>query len=193
VVVKVISGGKKLQAALKRIAKKANKAAQVNVGFLGHKGDGNDTGDNPAVYPDGTPVAMVAAIMEYGAPSVGVPPRSFFRTMVQKKQGKWGEALGRNLVAQDFDSEKAMRAMGEGIQGQLRDSISELDAPALSPVTLMLRKLYPVSGPGVQLAREVVEARMLVELGEDYSGVSTKPLIWTGHLQQSADYEVISS
>ena len=190
-VIKAITGGKKLEAALRRISKQASKAAQVNVGFLGHPGDGEDVDTSPGLYPDGTSVPMVAAIMEYGAPAVGIPPRSYFRTMVKAKQGGWGDALGRNLVAQDYDAEKALSAMGEGIQGQLRDSISSLDAPALSPVTLMLRTMFPVSGPRPGSYKDVAEARALVERGEDYSGVSTKPLIWTGHLMQSADYEVI--
>lgn len=191
-VAKVISGGKKLEAALRKIGANASKAAQVNVGFLGHKGDAEDVGGNPGAYPDGTSVAMVAAIMEYGAPAAGIPPRPYFRTMVQANKGRWGEALGRNLVAQDYDAAKALRAMGEGIQGQLRDSIRDLDEPALSPVTLMLRTMFPVSGPRPGSYKDVAEARALVKRGEDYSTASTKPLIWTGHLMQSADYEVIS-
>lgn len=191
-VIKAITGGKRLEAALRKISKNVSKAAQVNVGFLGHQGEGQGVDPDPGLYPDGTSVPMVAAIMEYGAPAAGIPPRSYFRTMVKAKQGGWGDALGRNLVAQDYDAEKALRAMGEGIQGQLKDSIRDLDTPALSPITLMLRTMFPVSGPRPGSYKDVAEARALVAAGEDYSGVSTKPLIWTGHLMQSADYEVIT-
>ena len=40
-----------------------------------------------AKYEDGTPVAYVAAIQEYGF--VNIPPRSFMRTTVQEKKEAW--------------------------------------------------------------------------------------------------------
>ena len=36
----------------------------------------------------------------------------------------------------------------------------------------------------------VAKARRRVSAGESTAGVSTKPLVWTGHLLASVDYEV---
>ena len=64
-----ISGGDKLQRALDRIAKNLSKAASVEIGFAEN-----------ATYPDGTSVALVAALNEFGTGKI--PPRPFFRNMV---------------------------------------------------------------------------------------------------------------
>lgn len=40
-------------------------------------------------YEDGTPVAYVAIIQEFGSPEQGIPPRSFMRTTIAEKQNEW--------------------------------------------------------------------------------------------------------
>lgn len=57
----IMTGGDKLEAKLREIAEKAGRANTVRVGFL-----------EGATYPDGMPVAYVAAINEYGG-TVTVP------------------------------------------------------------------------------------------------------------------------
>ncbi len=179
---KVISGGSKLAAALKKLSEKVSNASTVSVGFL-----------EGAQYPDGTSVPMVAAIQEYGAPRAGIPARPFFRPMVAEKKGTWGDALGRNLVAQDYDAARALDAMGQGIVPQLKDSIRNLDEPALSNVTLMLRAMFPVSSTHKKTYADIAEARRLVAAGESWGDVSTKPLIWTGDMLAAVKYEVTST
>lgn len=176
-----ISGGEKLAARLKEISALVSKKSLVRVGFL-----------EGGRYPDGTSLPMVAAIQEYGAPAVGIPPRSYFRTMVAKKKDGWGDALGRCLVAADYDSAQALDMMGEGIGGQLQESITNTNEPALSPVTLMLRKMFPVTSTETKSASSVVEARARVAAGESSAGVSTKPLVWTGDLLRGVGHEVTS-
>jgi len=58
---KAFSGGDALKAKLEEIAKKVGKVDTVNVGFL-----------EGATYPDGTPIAMIAAVNEFGG-TVNVP------------------------------------------------------------------------------------------------------------------------
>ena len=174
-----ISGGTKLKAALKEISKKASKAAVLKVGFIGG-----------AAYPTGQTVATIAAIQEFGAPAAGIPPRPYFRTMVTAKKGTWGKDLGHVLVAADYQSDKALEYMGERIGGQLQDSIIELDEPALSPVTLMLRQMFPQMKTYDKTGKDVAEARARVAAGERATGVSTKPLVWTGFMLNSVAYVV---
>lgn len=122
---RVISGGDKLEARLIEIARNANKAATVKIGFLEN-----------AKYPDGTPVAMVAAIQEFGAPSVGIPPRPFFRNMVASKSDEWPDGVAQVLVANDYDASKALGIVGAAIEGQLKQSIIDTVEPPLAPATI---------------------------------------------------------
>ena len=71
---RIISTGPGLRKRLSEIARGLDKAAKVRIGFLEN-----------ATYPDGKPVAMIAAIQEFGAPARNIPPRPFFRQMIAAK------------------------------------------------------------------------------------------------------------
>jgi hypothetical protein len=135
---------------------------------------------------------MIAAIQEFGAPRAGIPPRPFFRNMIAAKSPEWGLATGALLVANDYDADKTLRQVGEAVAGQLRESIINTNSPALSPVTLMLRKMQGEDSSLIVTGKTVGIARQRVDSGESSSGVSTKPLVWTGHLLNSIDYEIKS-
>ncbi len=122
---KRLGGGPGLEAALNRIAESLNKAGSVRVGFL-----------EKARYPDGTPVALVAAIQDFGAPSVGIPPRPFFRNMIKEKSPEWPKAVERLIIDNNYDTEKVLTLMGEAIAGQLRQSIIDTNEPPLAPATI---------------------------------------------------------
>lgn len=143
-----VTGGDGLEKALANIAAKVSRAASVDIGFL-----------EGATYPDGTSVPMVAAIQEFGAPSVGVPPRPYFRSMIVQKSPEWPKAVGDLLRANDYDAQKTLAQTGEAIKGQLQQSIIDTNSPPLAQSTI------------------------------DRKG-SSKPLVDTGHLLASADYEV---
>lgn len=176
-----ITGGDKLASALAELSKNVSKASSVNVGFLAG-----------STYPDGTSVAAVASFQEFGAPKVGIPPRPFFRSMIQAKSPEWGPAIGDLLNANQFDAQKTLGQAGEAIKGQLQQSIIDTSSPALSPVTLMLRKMRSDNPDLVVTGRTVAEARAKVAAGESTAGVSTKPLVDSGQLLASVDYEVKS-
>jgi len=176
-----ISGGEKLRQRLDNLARKVKKAATVRVGFL--EGSG---------YPNGTSVPMVAAIQEFGAPKAGIPPRPYFRTMVKAKSPEWPEAIAGLLQKTNYDAVATLASMGEGIAGQLRQSIVDTFEPPLSPITLMLRKMRAEKPDLIVTRRTVGEAARRIKAGEAPDGVSTKPLIDTGHLLQTIDYEVKS-
>lgn len=120
-----IRGGEKLEAALKEIAAKASNASVVKVGFLAN-----------ATYPDGTSVAMVAAINEYGAPGAGIPPRPFFRNMIAAKSGEWPRAIADLLKTNDYDAAKTLGQTGEAVKGQLAQSIVDTNTPPNAPSTI---------------------------------------------------------
>lgn len=115
-----VTGGTRIVAVLSRY-----EPAVVRVGFLAN-----------ARYPDGKPVAMIAAIQEYGAPGVGIPPRPFFRNMIADKQGEWPSAIRGLLSANDNDAVRTLDLAGAAIAGQLRESIINTNAPPLEPSTI---------------------------------------------------------
>lgn len=119
-----VRGGKRLESELRKLAAKVAKPATLRVGFLEN-----------ARYPDGTPVALVAAVNEYGRPPVQ-PPRPFFRNMIADRQDEWPAAIAQLLQDNDLDAEKTLDQAGAAIAGQLRQSIVDLLEPALAPSTI---------------------------------------------------------
>lgn len=176
-----IIGGDKLQARLADIANGLTTGANLRVGFL--EGAGKHTRTN-------LPMAAIAAIQEFGAPARGIPPRPFFRNMIAAHSSEWGDALAKQLKIADYNAETALQVLGIQMQGELKESMTDLDSPALSPVTLMLRKMQRAPENRVITGKVVGEAAARVAAGESTAGVDDKPLIWTGELQAAVDFEV---
>ncbi len=170
----------KLNAALERVRKKISNAATLRVGFF-----------EDATYPDGTSVAMVAALQEFG--SGPIPARSYFRTMIAEKQDSWANQIIGRLKANKWDAKKTLDELAEFvIKPQLQASIISINSPPLSPITLMLRKMKKDDPSLVVTGSVVGEAAQRVAAGELPTGVSTKPLIETSHMLNSVASEVIS-
>lgn len=164
--VKALSGGDKLEAKLRELAAGLARGATLRVGFL-----------EGATFPDGTSVPMVAAIHEFGAPAASIPPRPFFRTMIAQHRDEWGDQLGKALVREEYDAEKALGRMGDLMAAELHESIAGLTSPALSPITIMLRKMLGEDQGLVVTGATVGEAAKRVAAGESVAGISTKPLV----------------
>ena len=173
---KSFSGGDKLEAKLRELSRKVAKAATVTVGW-----------QNGQTYPDGTLVSMVAAIQEFGAPRVGIPPRPFFRPMIAAESPKWGAMVEHALKLYDYDAARSLGLVGHDIAGALSQSIGNVYSPALSPVTLMLRKMFGGDHYGITF-KDVLEARARVKAGEQgATGTQAKPLVWTGQLMNAGE------
>lgn len=181
-----ISGGAKLAAKLAELSRKIEGKHSLRVGFLeGSRYQANY--GRSASSPDVT-AAQTAFWLNYG--HTGTPPRPFFTDMVKAKSGGWGESLARILVANDFDVDNALDIMGEGISDQLREAIVTLDAPALSPVTLMLRQML-VDDPHLIISGATVgEAARRVDAGEAATSASTKVGVHSGHMLASVAHDV---
>ncbi|EAU2329949.1 hypothetical protein CU481_12370 [Salmonella enterica] len=101
---------------------------QLKVGFI----DG-------ATYPDGTPVAMVAATNEYGNPANNQPPRPFFRNAIAEHESEWLDAISRGLQ-KGVPLDDVLAVVGERAVGDVVQSIYTLMDPPLSPATIASRK-----------------------------------------------------
>jgi hypothetical protein len=144
---------------------------QVKVGYV-----------DSSKYEDGTSVAYVAAIQEFGSPQMSIPPRPTIRPTVDRDEGKWRNTAiaGAKAIANGSQTiTGVLDVMGLQAAGGIKKSISQLTSPPLSPTTLRLRKL---KRDGVQIGGRVVgEAHAYANSeGADLSGVSTKPLVFDG-------------
>ena len=106
-----VEGGDKLAKFLTDIAAKLANAKAVDVGW-----PENDT------YPDGTSVPTIAAIQEFGAPKKGIPPRPYFRAMINKHSSEWPQVIAQAIVDYNYDAKKTLDELGDVMEGQLRQS-----------------------------------------------------------------------
>lgn len=111
----------KVAAHLAGIAKQMS--GSVEVGFL-----------EGATYPDGTPVAAVAAWNEFGTENS--PARPFFRNMIAKESPSWPAKMAGAYKATGGNGQKTLALMGDDIEGALKQSINDLTAPPLAPSTI---------------------------------------------------------
>lgn len=118
-----LSGGDKLEAALKEIADKMS--GSVDVGFM-----------SGARYPteDNLYVAQVAFWNEYGTSNS--PPRPFMRTTIDNQNGEWADRLGKSAVAYDYDGEKTLKDVGNLMKEDIQQAINTWTTPANSEYTI---------------------------------------------------------
>lgn len=147
--------------------------AQTKVGFV-----------DSSKYDDGTPVAYVATIQEFGSPQQSIPARPFMRPTITRDSAKWKGTAASGAAAITRGSattETVLNALGSSAAGGIKRSISAVTSPPLSPTTLRLRKL---KREGVKIGGRVVgEAHKFANTeGANLGGVSTKPLVFDGIL-----------
>jgi len=120
-----ISGGAAFERMLKELSNQVQKAATVEIGF-----------PENSSYPNGTSLPLVAFIQEFGAPSKNIPPRPYFRQMIADKSAEWPEAIAHYLKQNNYDAAITLDVVGQGIKGQLQQSISQFNGVPLKPSTI---------------------------------------------------------
>lgn len=135
-----------------------------------------------AKYEDGTPVAYVAAIQEFGhAP---IPPRPFFRPTILAQMNNWRRfaAQGARAVLKGAaTAHDVMDGLGERAQEDVKETINQITAPPLSPITLELRAMRH-KNPNLKVTAKTVgeaAARVRQPGYKLDSGTPDKPLIDT--------------
>lgn len=111
----------KVAAHLEALSRKMS--GSVEVGFL-----------EGATYSDGTPVPAVAFWNEMGTSTQ--PPRPYFRTMIAKESPEWPAKIAQLAKDTDNDGPRILALMGEEIEGELKQSINDLNEPPLSQSTI---------------------------------------------------------
>jgi hypothetical protein len=120
---KVLQLSGKTESYLNDIA--AKMGASLKVGFMAG-----------ATYPDGTPVATVAFLNEFGHGGVNAaPPRPFFRNMINSESPNWGVKISKLAKLSQYNGKAIFKIMGEDIKGALMQSITDLTSPPLAEST----------------------------------------------------------
>lgn len=151
--------GKGLRDHMKRILDEVE-SKEVQVGFF-----------ESSAYEDGTPVAYVAAIQEFGYPEGNIPARPFIRPTVAEQREAWRKTLQQGFKAAINERITVMHMLeqfGMAAAGQVKITISKITDPPLSAATLAARQ-----------SRKKTD------------GVSTKPLVDTGLLISSVQSAVV--
>lgn len=127
-------------------------------------------------YPDGTPVAEVAATNEFGSPAKHIPPRSFMRSTIMQETENWKRTTAKGLklvVNGSMTIHDSMESMGLKVAGDIKKTISTITAPALATSTIEARLRGKKQGKSVSLS-------------------IAKPLVDTGLMMNSLTSEVVS-
>lgn len=143
-----------MQKALRELERK-----EIRVGFF-----------ETAHYPDGTPVAYVAAIQEFGYGPI--PPRPFMRPAQAQNQAKWLDAIGKGVKLSFLGKitvDMALGQVGMVAAGDVQKAIKAVTAPPLAQAT--------------------VDARQSRLSGK--KSASNKPLVDTGQMIQSVTSAVV--
>lgn len=96
-----------------------------------------------AQYEDGTQIAYIGAIQEFGAPEVGIPPRRFFGPTIAAQKSNWVRAVRQSVkmaVANNLTAEDALDGVGALMSADIKDTIASIYDPKLKDGTLANRR-----------------------------------------------------
>ena len=147
------------------VALKNLEAKQVRAGWL-----------ESAKYPDGTPVAYVAAIQELGSPSNNIPPRPFMRPTVIREKEVWKKMLAsgsRSILAGKSTITEVLEQVGGYAAAQIAKSITLVFEPPLK--------------------KKTIQARLKRRKDKTITATLTKPLVDTGIMLRTVDHVVEDS
>ena len=119
-----------------------------------------------ARYEDGTPVAMVAAIHEFGAPGAGIPPRPFMRPTIAAEQDNW-RALAKQgamaILKGTHTTAQVMEGIGLQAAGDIARTISQVMEPPLKPATVAAKRRKRANkGVTGNLSKPLVDSGLMI-------------------------------
>lgn len=95
-----------------------------------------------------TSMAQVAFWNEFG--TKWMPARPFMRTTINEKSPKWGDSLAYVLKASGYDAHRAFTSMGQGIQGQIKQTIAGWTDPPNAKLTVEIKGFNkPLTDEGI--------------------------------------------
>lgn len=82
-------------------------------------------------------IAQAAFWLEFGTKFQA--PRPAMRTAIAENSPRWGESLAYLAKVYNYDAQRMMASMGEGIKGQITESIVGWSTPANRPFTVQVK------------------------------------------------------
>lgn len=141
--------------AIKKMLKELD-SKEIRVGFF-----------ETAKYPDGTPIAYVAAIQEFGYGPI--PPRPFMRPAELQNQNKWQRGVAAGVKAAlngAITIENALEQVGMVAAGDVRKAIRAVTAPPLAESTIRARQSR-------KKTKKSASAKPLVDTGQMLQAVTS--------------------
>lgn len=119
-----------------------------------------------AKYDDGTPVAYVASIHEFGYPEGGIPPRPFMRPTISEKRAEWrgiADKGARAVLRGTATSATVLEALGMKAAGDIAKTIASIQSPPLAEATVEARqRQYADRGTTGNLNKPLVDTALMV-------------------------------
>lgn len=95
-----------------------------------------------ARYEDGTPVAYIASIQEFGDPEHGIPSRSFMRTTFDERGAQWSAVMRsgvKEIASGKVTTSQLLERVALVAAGDIRLKIASIYTPPLATATLQAR------------------------------------------------------
>lgn len=155
---------------------KGLQSGKVEVGWL-----------ESATYDDGTPIAKVAEINEFGATikvtdkmrrwfgaqgfplnknttEIHIPARSFIRSTCDEKKKEWTDVINSRLkkaIKGELSFEQALEQLGLKIKADVQEKISSTTTPPNSAMTIAMKgKDTPLRNTGLMLESITVQTEV---------------------------------
>lgn len=116
-----------------------------------------------AKYTDGTPIAYVAAIQEFGHGPI--PPRPFMRPAEQQNAAKWQKGIAAGVKAAlngSITIEYALEQVGMVAAGDVRKAIKAVTAPPLADSTVSARQRR-LKGKKSAITKPLVDSGQMIQ------------------------------
>lgn len=119
-----------------------------------------------AKYEDGTPVAYVAAIQEFGCAPKNIPPRPFMRRTIAEREESWrqgAESGAKAILNGAADSLQVMQAIASAARGDIQATIAKVTEPPLKDATVKAReRRYATQGRGSSPTKPLIDTGQMI-------------------------------
>lgn len=120
-----------------------------------------------AKYEDGTPVAYIAAIQEFGSPTNNIPSRSFMRTTIAEEKDNWmtlARSGAKAVLAGNETVRSVVEKIGMKAQGDIGKKITTIQTPPLKEATVNARRRRLATGnkPSKTIAKPLIDTGFML-------------------------------
>ncbi len=125
-------------------------------------------------YPDGTPVAAVAAIHVFGSPKKKIPKRDFMRPTIKQEKQNWARIVASKLKSGNLTAGEVCEILGLKVAGDIRKAIKNLTSPPLKLSTIAARLRRRHAKKGTKKAQSTTIDKPLVDTAVMITSLTSK-------------------